>query len=763
MQVVSEVLTVAGNLGPAPVEPAPRTAAAAAAPAPACTLAEGTVVRCTQTGVIYKVEGGQRRWFTAAAYRAANFPPYQTVADCARVLLCPAGLRMPEAPSVPAACPVAEGAAVQCSSTGFVYRLTSGLLRRFSAAGYAAAGKPAFARLADCSGLLRCRIGPMIEAAEGPRLAPSPSPVPSPPPPRQPSPSPSPAPSPARPPSPSPARPPSPSPARPPSPSPARPPSPSPTPTASPSPGLPPMFPLNGIEVPQLPPGALPRPRMWAEVAAAAGGPRCFASGSARAPGARGDGAANDGPALAAAAAATGYLFLPVGSYRIASSMRISVPVIMGANTRFTLDAGVTLTLTRQPHRPPRRGDPLVGGTGWLRFDGPGIEARGGRHSVSPDWGGAASRSRERAGVGGVFSTLATQLIGNPMLSTGQGLALRPGRYSLPIYVTMIRNFADFGFGAVSMNSDGFRLDATSGSSRAISNVTIEHFSKNQNTVVFVGNTGAETYRDVLVRGNFVVAGGQDDGRQNLQSAGVLFRGAPPVLSGTGTIFQAIDPAQASAPPPGSVFITKTQFAGLQTLTSGPVANVYFRVDTWNGGYVGPPGRVIDGWFTNLQAQLGAAVRAAAREAPLPPPRARHNAALLGLASLPPAAPPATQTPPTPRFSKFTQGDGDSYASNYYWVNGTGNRITESAVGSAGAESRLSATPGLYLFNGGRPWAQQLKWAAVPVTTDWAPGEVRTFYLYQIAVRVANLSPRVVAASTWGGAFTFRFGVQAGP
>ena len=150
---------------------------------------------------------------------------------------------------------------------------------------------------------------------------------------------------------------------------------------------------------------------------------------------------------------------------------------------------------------------------------------------------------------------------------------------------------------------------------------------KNQNTVNFVGNTGSEVYNSVVVRGNFVVAGGQNNWpttMYNQQAAGSLISGAaapvfnnsgwgggslPPLLRCwanaratsthlfgcftccpcTGTIYQAIDPAQ---------FITETQFAALQTLTTTAVDNFYFRVDTWTGGFVGPPGRVVDGIFT---------------------------------------------------------------------------------------------------------------------------------------------------------------------
>lgn len=112
----------------------------------------------------------------------------------------------------------------------------------------------------------------------------------------------------------------------------------------------------------------------------------------------------------------------------------------------------------------------------------------------------------------------AFQLIGSPRQGTGQGIILRPGIYSLPIVLTMVRDFTNFGvkamggvqranlqvgcargrtnrrmhvrgergprrrrcsrtrlptaaavqFGALSMNGDGLQLDATSGPTRAI-------------------------------------------------------------------------------------------------------------------------------------------------------------------------------------------------------------------------------------------------------------------------------------------------------
>ena len=61
---------------------------------------------------------------------------------------------------------------------------------------------------------------------------------------------------------------------------------------------------------------------------------------------------------------------------------------------------------------------------------------------------------------------------------------------------------------------------------------------KNQNTVNFVGNTGSEVYNSVVVRGNFVVAGGQNNWpttMYNQQAAGSLISGAAaPVFNNSG-------------------------------------------------------------------------------------------------------------------------------------------------------------------------------------------------------------------------------------
>ena len=76
------------------------------------------------------------------------------------------------------------------------------------------------------------------------------------------------------------------------------------------------------------------------------------------------------------------------------------------------------------------------------------------------------------------------------------------------------------------------------------------------------------------------------------------------------------------------------------------------------------------------------------------------------------------------------QGDGTSYSTYFFWLNGANNTVTQSAVASAGTETQLSGSQGLSYFNGDSPWVDQVTYADVAISSDWAPGEQRTFYLY---------------------------------
>ena len=61
---------------------------------------------------------------------------------------------------------------------------------------------------------------------------------------------------------------------------------------------------------------------------------------------------------------------------------------------------------------------------------------------------------------------------------------------------------------------------------------------KNQNTIVFNASSEAQLYKNVAVRGNFIVAGGQMGGWEAMPSAGVVFRGVPPLLVNTVVVVQ---------------------------------------------------------------------------------------------------------------------------------------------------------------------------------------------------------------------------------
>jgi hypothetical protein len=109
--------------------------------------------------------------------------------------------------------------------------------------------------------------------------------------------------------------------------------------------------------------------------------PNCPATsgGSAKDFGARGDGYTNDAPSLQrAAAAGLGPLFLPVGVYRLSSSVTLARPLLAGARSRVYLDAGVTLRLLAQPRRAPLSNDPLFAGPGALGGGGAALGGGGG-------------------------------------------------------------------------------------------------------------------------------------------------------------------------------------------------------------------------------------------------------------------------------------------------------------------------------------------------------------------------------------------------
>ncbi|KAL4442044.1 hypothetical protein ABPG77_011305 [Micractinium sp. CCAP 211/92] len=352
----------------------------------------------------------------------------------------------------------------------------------------------------------------------------------------------------------------------------------------------------------------------------------CPAGGNVkrRGVGLKGNGVANEAPALAKADRARGTRlhYFPPGTYRIRSSLTLSKPVVMGARTRFSIDRGATLTLLSPPRRAPIWGDPMFTGQGFARM---GRAVR----EVLPAWWShpslgdaqimqAALRSCTAACTvllsrplfprgainmvpnAGVFST-AKALIYGQNNQRGEGLVLQPGAYKAPLVFTGIRSFKQFGLkvlpgvrnaniqvAALSLNNDGIVFQ---GGAAPISNVYVSQINvaqMNQNTVVFSSGKQAGRFSGITVRANFIVSGGQMNGMERRPSSCLVVRGRPPLLSQTQMVVQAIDPAQ---------FIKPTLFVPVRSTAAGPVTNLAFRSESWNGGYRAPGGAQVDGAF----------------------------------------------------------------------------------------------------------------------------------------------------------------------
>ncbi|PRW56605.1 4-hydroxyphenylacetate isomerase [Chlorella sorokiniana] len=311
--------------------------------------------------------------------------------------------------------------------------------------------------------------------------------------------------------------------------------------------------------------------------------------------------------------------------------------------TRFLLDANVRLALAAQPMRAPKWHDPM--------FTGP-----------------------------------------------GEGVILPAGNYTRPLVFSSIRGFKQFGLkllpgvrnanlqiGQLSMNGDGAVFEASP--TAPIVNTTISHvsvFQSNQNSTVFDSPQPRGRLDGVTVRGNFMLKGGATAPEQ--PSAGVLFRGAPPQLTKTQVVLQAIDPAQ---------FLTPTRFVAVATNTSCPVAGFAFRSDTWNGGYEAPGGAQVDGSFVDshflfsFPDQVGG----------------RIFAFRTGSAG-----------------NVLSKGDtGEVAAASHFFtlVPAPGNLSAFSAANPVGP---LSPVP--------MPVAHQGFYVIAPVTKAWPPGEKRTLYLH---------------------------------
>ncbi|KAL4451453.1 hypothetical protein ABPG75_007115 [Micractinium tetrahymenae] len=461
----------------------------------------------------------------------------------------------------------------------------------------------------------------------------------------------------------------------------------------------------------QFPPTALPEPPV--PLVDITGSGACLAQSSVAQQGASGDGKRDDTAALRAADARPGLpvLYFPPGTYRVASNLTLTKAVVMGANTRFLLDQGVTLRLVRQPRRPPAWGDAMFTGPGrvlfastgldvypswWKSWDTPDGDAlQAAIDSCSAVWcrlvqsrvvsltgGGVSLHPRVR-----YFSTASGNIRGNG--GNGQGLTLLPGIYTQPLSFSGLYDFTQWGLrlmpgvrganiqaGFVSRNYQGLLLSAGEGGA-AQRNVTFSHISVmqgNQYSVVFSSTTSATSVFDgVTVRVNFDVLGGM--GHPNDPGAAVYFQGGTPVLRNTQMVLQAIDPAQSS---------TGSRYAGVATQPGLlPVRNFVYRAELWIGGFTPPGPGFITGSFSDSFFSIFVT-------AP------NWAASLLALS-------PA----------------------------GTNNFINCGLVASAAAYLPLASRfDDLAAFNGGSAMGEQGFYVEYQLSTAWQPGEARTFYAF---------------------------------
>lgn len=458
------------------------------------------------------------------------------------------------------------------------------------------------------------------------------------------------------------------------------------------------------------PPTAVPYAPTTLHQASKGGGCGALTASNVVAMGASGKGSADDAPALRAAQAKPGsLLYFPAGKYRLGSNLTLNKTVVMGAFTSFQIDAGVTLTLTQQPVRPPTRNDAMFTGTGRVLFSGPT------RFELYPAWWKAASTATSAALQGAINScgarTTCTVLQSqavlvyeggirlNPRVSfystaranfrgvdgSGVGITLLSGSYSqAPMVFSGILGFKQFGLklqpgvrdvniqaGFVSMNKEGVVLEASPGT--ALRNVTISHISvvqSNQHSVVFAasGPLGS-LYQDITVRINFDVIGGRTD--KAAPSSGVLFRGGTPTLRNTRVVIQAIDPDQINQ---------ASQYVAVATNVPNPVANFQYRAEAWIGGFK-PPGALLTGSFRDSLFYF---------------------------------------------FSSSSHWLGDVLRLS---SGSSGNVINSGCVAAASVHlPLLSRFPSAPTFNSGTPPIETVLHVSASADTDWPPQEERTFF-----------------------------------
>lgn len=463
----------------------------------------------------------------------------------------------------------------------------------------------------------------------------------------------------------------------------------------------------------QFPPTALPEPPV--PLVDVAGSGACLEASSVVQQGAAGDGKRDNAAALRSADARPGppVLYFPPGTYRVAANLTLTKAVVMGINTRFLLDSGVTLRLARQPRRPPAWFDAMFTGPGLVLFTSPGLE-------VYPVWwkswdradGDALQAAVDSCALawcrlvqtrvfsltgGGVslhprvryFSTSGGNIRGNG--GSGQGLTLLPGTYTHPLSFTGLYNLTQWALrlmpgvrgaiiqaGFVSHNGQGLLLSAGEGASgAALRNVTFSHVSvmqANQFSVVFDSATPATSLFDgVTVRVNFDLQGGSM--RPANPGAALYFQGGSPMLRHTQMVLQAIDPDQASK---GS------RYAGVATQPGlPPVRNFVYRAELWIGGFAPSSPGFVTGSFSNSFFSIFVT-------AP------NWSATLLAL----------------------SPGSADNF-------------VNCGLVASAAAYLSLASSFGdLAAFNGGRAMGEQGFYVKYQLSAAWQPGEARTFYAF---------------------------------
>ncbi|GAB4818496.1 hypothetical protein N2152v2_005542 [Parachlorella kessleri] len=431
--------------------------------------------------------------------------------------------------------------------------------------------------------------------------------------------------------------------------------------------------------------------------------------------GAKGDMETDDSAALASAAGKVNFLYFPPGGYRIASSVSLDKPLLIGWGAYFWVEEGCVLTLTGQP-RHWSASAAMFAGPGRVVLAGRGVE-------VYPDWfknwgdddADALQKATDSCGTSctimvtrnyyinkawqvqpsiGVFSTYAGILWPGASRTSKTGLnpdgvVVMPGVYSSPLIFTGIRSFSGAGLqvlggaasvqiqaGHISYCGDGLLFAPGLGDEPLIRDVAVSHISANMHSVVFEATEPAQTLEGVVVRANFNVMGGFED--PDSPSSAVLFRGVPPTLNNTQVIWQAIDPAQ---------FQNKTQFTMLQSTAEGTVTSLRFRCETWAGGFEAP-GKLIDGNFSYLSAMI------------------------------------------------FTAGPLDP--SLMYRIDGEHNRVS---IGTVGAPDVIYQLPpdslnATHKFRA--PIMGQSFFALAPVDAIWPPGQVRTFFFESMFAATAG-------------------------